>query len=67
MHDPGCNPVPQVGEGTLELLVLLAASWDEAVQQEAALALANFALQPQNRRAVVQVGRVCLDTDVLYA
>ena len=45
-----------LGEGTLELLVLLAASWDEAVQMEAAIALANFALQPQNRTAVVQAG-----------
>ena len=73
-----------LGEGTLELLVLLAAyarlpleprtgrspptpaahavglcrrsSWDDAVQQEAAIAIANFALQPQNRAAVVQAG-----------
>ena len=41
-------------EGVLELLVLLAASWDEGVQQEAAIALANIARRPENRIAVAR-------------
>ena len=36
--------------------VLLAASWDDGVQQAAAVALANFAHQPYNRTAVVRAG-----------
>lgn len=45
-----------VGEGVLELLVLLAASWDEGVQEEAAVALASFAARPRHRTAVIRAG-----------
>ena len=45
-----------LGEGTLELLVLLAASWDEGVQVEAAIALASFAERPRHRTAVIKAG-----------
>jgi len=47
-----------VDEGVLELLVLLAASWDESVQLEAAVALSNIAQHAQHRTAVVQAGAV---------
>ncbi len=43
-------------EGALDLLVLLAASWDEGVQQEAAIAICNFAHQAHNRTAVIRAG-----------
>ena len=43
-----------VSEGVLELLVLLAASWDEGVQEEAAIALASFAERPRHRTAVIK-------------
>ena len=39
-----------------DLLVLLAASWDEGVQQEAAIAICNFAHQAHNRTAVIRAG-----------
>jgi vacuolar protein 8 len=45
-----------VDEGMPELLVLLAASWDEGVQLEAAIAIAGFAGQPRNRTALVRAG-----------
>ena len=47
-----------IEEGVLELLVLLAASWDEAVQLEAAVALANFALHVQHRTAPPEANSV---------
>ena len=49
-------PAQMVGEGVLELLVLLAASWDESVQQEASIALATFAERPRHRTAVIRAG-----------
>ena len=42
--------------GAWDLLVLLAASWDEGVQQEAAIAICNFAHQAHNRTAVIRAG-----------
>ena len=49
-------PAHMVSEGVLELLVLLAASWDEGVQEEAAIALASFASRPKHLTAVVKAG-----------
>ena len=49
-------PAHMVDEGVLELLVLLAASWDEGVQQEASIALASFAERPRHRTAVIRAG-----------
>lgn len=49
-------PAHMVDEGVLDLLVLLAASWDEGVQQEAAIAIANLAERAQYRTAVIQAG-----------
>ena len=49
-------PERMVDEGVLELLVLLAASWDDGVQQEASIALATFAARPRYRAAVVRAG-----------
>ena len=56
LSQDGAMLAKMIEEGVLELLVLLAASWDEAVQLEAAVALANFALHAQHRTAVVQAG-----------
>ena len=47
-----------VSEGVLELLVLLAASWAEAVQEEAAIALSNFAEWPRFRLRIIKAGAV---------
>lgn len=49
-------PQHMAEEGVLELLVLLAASWDEGVQEEAAIALASFAERPAHRLAVIRAG-----------
>ena len=43
-------------DGALELLVLLTQSWDEGVQEEAAIALTHFAHRAQNRMALVRAG-----------
>ena len=45
-----------VDDGALELLVLLTQSWDEGVQEEAAIALTHYAHRPQNRMALVRAG-----------
>jgi hypothetical protein len=49
-------PSQMVSEGVLELLVLLAASWDEGVQAEAAIALASLAERPRHRTAIIKAG-----------
>lgn len=56
LGDDDAVPAAMVAEGVLELLVLLAASWDDDVQVEAAVALANFAARPRHLTAVVQAG-----------
>lgn len=47
-----------VEEGVLQLLVLLAASWDEGVQEEAAIAIASFAERPAHRTALIRAGAI---------